>query len=151
MIATVEIADTLPDVADAVKKQPARRPRKAMNRMQMKEYLAKKIRALEMAQASITIYDRAINMFHCEYERLQDYFLTMADRQLLEVQASYGLNPPGLKELREEAQNIANRCLPYGLPWDWKWHLRSMVEQKALPPLYSEIYKLDVEDKITRG
>lgn len=150
MIAAVEIADTLPAGAEAVKNQPARRPRKRMNQSQMKEYLAKKMRELEMAQAAITIYEQAIDMFHCEYERLQEYFQTMADRQLLEVQADYGTNLPKLEVLRAHAQTIANRCLPHGLAWDWKWHLRAMVEAKKLPPCYAIIYKLEEEDKITR-
>ena len=149
MIAAVEIADTLPAGTDA-KNQPIRRPRKRMNQSQMKEYLAKKMRELEMAQAAITIYEQAIDMFHCEYERLQEYFQTMADRQLLEVQADYGTNLPKLEVLRAHAQTIANRCLPHGLSWDWKWHLRAMVEEKKLPPCYSTIYKLEEEDKITR-
>ena len=149
MIAAVEIADTLPAGTDA-KNQPIRRPRKRMNQSQMKEYLAKKMRELEMAQAAITIYEQAIDMFHCEYERLQEYFHTMADRQLLEVQADYGTNLPKLEVLRAHAQTIANRCLPHGLSWDWKWHLRAMVEEKKLPPCYSTIYKLEEEDKITR-
>lgn len=150
MIAAVEITDTLPAGASPVKSESVRRPRKRMNQSQMKEYLAKKMRELEMAQAAITIYEQSIDMFHCEYERLQDYFLTMADRQLLEVQAEYGTNLPKLEVLRSAAQTIANRCLPHGLPWDWKWHLRAMVEGGKLPPCYSTFYKLEEEDKITR-
>lgn len=150
MIAAVEIADTLPAGADAVKKQPARKPRQRMSRSQMKEYLAKKIHALEMAQAAISVYEQALDMFHSEYERLQDYFLTIADRQLLEVQAEYGTDFPKLEELRKHAQEIANRCLPYGLQWEWKWHLRVMVEEKKIPPCYADFYKLDDVEKITR-
>lgn len=149
MIAAVKITDTLPAGADE-KKQAGSRPRKRMNQSQMKEYLAKKMRELEMAQAAITIYEQAVDMFHCEYERLQDYFLTVADRQLLEVQADYGTNLPKLETLRTAAQTIANRCLPHGLEWDWKWHLRAMVEGESLPPIYSTIYKLEEVEKITR-
>ncbi|MBQ3217744.1 MAG: hypothetical protein IJB33_02600 [Akkermansia sp.] len=151
MIAAVEITDTLPAGADAVKKQPARKPRKSMSRSQMKEYLAKKLHALEMAQAAIAIEDSVLTLFQCEYERLQDYFIAIADRRLFEVLSEYGAYPPTkLATLRQHAQEIANVCLPYGLKWDWKLHLRLMVEDKALPPCYSDFYKLDEPDMLTR-
>lgn len=151
MIAAVEIADTLPAGADTVKKQPARKPRQRMSRSQMKEYLAKKLHALEMAQAAIAVEDYVLTSFHCEYERLQDYFIAIADRRLFEVLAEYGADPPvELATLRQHAQEIARECLPYGLSWEWKLHLRLMVEDKALPPCYSDFYKLDEPDMLTR-
>lgn len=150
MIAAVEITDTLPAGADAVKKQPARKPRKRMNRSQMKEYLAKKMHALEMAQAAIAIEDYVLSSFQCEYERLQDYFIAVADRRFFEVLAEYGTESPRLSELKKHAQEIANVCLPYGLEWDWKFHLRLMVEDKVLPPCYSDFYKLNEPEMLTR-
>ncbi len=150
MIATVEITDTLPAGADAVKKQPASKPRKSMSRSQMKEYLAKKLHALEMAQAAIAISDTVLGMLHSEYERLQDYFITVADRRLFELLADEGTVPIKREALRRHAQEIASECLPYGLPWDWKAYLRAMVEDKTLPPCYSDFYKLDEPDMLTR-
>ena len=150
MIAAVEIADTLPAGADAVKKQPARKPRQRMTRSQMKEYLAKKLHALEMAQAAIAISDTVLGLLHSEYERLQDYFITVADRRLFELLADEGAVPIKRETLRRYAQEIASECLPYGLPWDWKAYLRAMVEDKALPPCYSDFYKLDEPDMLTR-
>ena len=151
MIAAVEITDTLPAGADAVKKQPARKPRQRMSRSQMKEYRAKKLHALEMAQAAISISDTVLGLLHSEYERLQDYFTTVADRRLFEVLSEYGADQPTkLATLRRHAQEIASECLPFGLSWDWKAYLRVMVEEKALPPCYSDFYKLDEPDMLTR-
>lgn len=133
-----------------MKKQPARKPRQRMSRNQMKEYLAKKLHALEMAQAAISISDTVLWLLHSEYERLQDYFTTVADRRLFEVLADEGVVPIKRETLRRYAQEIASECLPYGLPWDWKAYLRVMVEEKALPPCYSDFYKLDEPDMLTR-
>lgn len=150
MIAAVEITDIQPAGAEAVKKQPARKPRQSMSRSQMKEYLAKKLHALEMAQAAIAISDSVLCLLHSEYERLQDYFVTVANRRLFEVLADEGTVPIKREALRRYAQDIASECLPYGLEWDWKAYLRAMVEDKALPPCYSDFYKLDEPEKLTR-
>lgn len=103
-----------------------------------------------MAQAAIAISDTVLGLLHSEYERLQDYFTTVADRRLFEVLADEGAVPIKRKTLRRYAQEIASECLPYGLPWDWKAYLRATVEDKALPPCYSNLYKLDEPDMLTR-
>ena len=130
----------------ATNKQPARTIRRRMTLPQKRDYYAKKIHALEMAQASLAIEEYALSLFHSEYERMQDYFITVAEKHLFEALAEYGAEPVRLSEIRQRAQEIANVCLPYGLKWEWKAHLQMLTEDKVLPPCYTDIFKLEEKE-----
>lgn len=149
MKAAVKITDTLPAGADE-KKLAGSRPRRRLTNAQIREHIAKKMRELELLQAAITISERAIDCFHNEYEKMQEYFLSTADRRFFAILAEYGANFPRLEELREHAQAIARQYLPYGLTWDWKWYLREMVKESALPPCVAMMYRLEEKELLGR-
>jgi hypothetical protein len=132
------------------KNKPARRPSRRMSVEQLREKINKKMRALELMQAAMEIEEHAVSCIHCEYERMQEYMLSMADRQLFARLVEYGARFPRLEELRGHAQEIAKKYLPQGLPWDWKWYLRELVKDAALPPVFATMYNLEEKEMLGR-
>ena len=132
----------------------AGRPRKSATakatREQIKDQLAKKMLEIEKMQAALTMEEKAQDYFICEYERLQEYFLSCADSRLFFWLSEHKNNFPKLEDLRTKAVTIAKETLPYGLKWDWKWSFATLVENQILPAFFNDLYKLEERDHIIR-
>ncbi len=153
----VKSATAAPGVAKkatpaAIKKASNRgRPSiRLMSREKLKERVEKKVLELEMLQAAITLEEKVLDCYHCEYEKLQDYFRSGADTRLFLYLAECRGAFPRLEALRTKAQEIASKALPHGLPWEWKWYLRELLRAGELPSFVGSLYELEKEEYLTR-